>query len=251
MLGDFTGTTMSAPDAERRNSVTHANNPNERFGSDSDASTITANADGSRSRGNTENDQPDQKDSNVANQANAEDDIESMERREEAVHQLARRYTTQSHYSTAGQNPFNAPAGSALDPNGEHFNARAWCKAMLQVQTEDEQAHPPRTAGIAFRDLNVHGFGSATDYQKSVGNVWLESIGLAKRLTGQGQTKINILRDLEGVVENGEMLVVLGPPGSGCSTFLKTVTGETHGFYVDEASKMNYQGTCNGFLKQV
>jgi len=38
------------------------------------------------------------------------------------------------------------------------------------------------------------------------------------------------------------MLVVLGPPGSGCTTFLKTISGETHGFVVDESSYMTYQG---------
>lgn len=38
------------------------------------------------------------------------------------------------------------------------------------------------------------------------------------------------------------MLVVLGRPGSGCSTFLKTIAGETHGFYIDQASDINYQG---------
>ena len=156
--------------------------------------------------------------------------------------QLARKYTNQSTYSTTGQNPFHAEPGSALDPNGEHFNARAWCKAMLHLHTEDERAHPLRTAGVAFRDLNVHGFGSATDYQKSVGNVWLEGPGLARRLMGGGQRKIDILQHLDGLVEAGEMLVVLGPPGSGCSTFLKTISGETHGFFVDSNSHINYQG---------
>jgi ABC-type multidrug transport system ATPase subunit len=38
------------------------------------------------------------------------------------------------------------------------------------------------------------------------------------------------------------MLAVLGPPGSGCSTFLKTVAGDTHGFHVDDEAIMNYQG---------
>ena len=38
------------------------------------------------------------------------------------------------------------------------------------------------------------------------------------------------------------MLVVLGRPGSGCSTLLKTISGETHGFYIDEKSEINYQG---------
>ena len=38
------------------------------------------------------------------------------------------------------------------------------------------------------------------------------------------------------------MLVVLGRPGAGCSTLLKTISGETHGFFIDENSHVNYQG---------
>jgi ABC-type multidrug transport system fused ATPase/permease subunit len=145
--------------------------------------------------------------------------------------------------SSANQNPFNAAPGSSLDPNGEHFNARAWTKAMLNLQLNDENAPPTRTAGVSFRDLNVHGFGADTDYQKSVGNVWLDGPGLVRKVMGNKGRKINILQHCDGLVEAGEMLVVLGPPGSGCSTFLKTITGETHGFFVDERSHINYQGT--------
>jgi ATPase subunit of ABC transporter with duplicated ATPase domains len=166
----------------------------------------------------------------------------SVEKREEEVHQLARQFTEQSNYSTAGENPFAAEAGLALDPNGEHFNARAWCKAMLQMHTGDKQAQPLRTLGVAFSNLNVHGFGSDTDYQKSVGNVWLEAFSLASKALGQKQRKIQILQNMEGLVEAGEMLVVLGPPGSGCSTFLKTIAGETYGFHVDKNSNINFQG---------
>jgi ABC-type glutathione transport system ATPase component len=176
------------------------------------------------------------------NRSSVEDDSED-DRRHEQVHQLARRLTQASTYSTAGQSPFEAEQNGPLDPNGENFSARAWAKAMLHLQTRDEKAHPLRTAGVSFRNLNVHGFGSATDYQKSVGNVWLEGIGLAKKLLGQEkQRKIDILQNLDGLVESGEMLVVLGPPGSGCSTFLKTIAGETHGFFVDSNSSINYQG---------
>ncbi|KAF1938793.1 ABC transporter CDR4 [Clathrospora elynae] len=170
------------------------------------------------------------------------DETAETARREEAVHQLARRLTSQSHNSILHQNPFNAPANSALDPNGEHFNARAWTKAMLNLQLQDENAAPTRTAGVSFRDLNVHGFGSDTDYQKSVGNVWLEGPGLIKKFMGNKGRKIDILQHCDGLVEAGEMLVILGPPGSGCSTFLKTITGETHGFVVDPTSHINYQG---------
>lgn len=250
MIGNFTGTSMAPPDTARRNSVTNINTSSEPLGSDSDASTIAASPvrTGPPSRGDTtnNNESSDQKTLGVTPNGNSDaGDAASMARREEEVHQLARRYTSQSTYSTTGQNVFHAQPGSALDPNGEHFNARAWCKAMLHMQTEDERAHPPRTAGVAFKNLNVHGFGSATDYQKSVGNVWLEGPGLARKLAGQGKLKIDILRNLDGLVEAGEMLVVLGPPGSGCSTFLKTITGETHGFVVDGNSHINYQGALS------
>ncbi|CAI6324450.1 unnamed protein product [Periconia digitata] len=215
-------------------------------GSDtSEASTIAANQDGTRlTPGNTNtNNNNNPKDiTNQNSEAVSLDSSDSNGRRESVVHQLARRYTEQSVYSTTHQNPFHAQAGSALDPHGDHFNARAWAKAMLNTQLEDPNAPPPRTAGVSFRNLNVHGFGSDTDYQKSVGNVWLEGAGLAKKVMGNKGRKIEILKDIEGLVEAGEMLVVLGPPGSGCSTFLKTLAGETHGFFVDQNSVMNYQG---------
>ncbi|EER24923.1 multidrug resistance ABC transporter, putative [Coccidioides posadasii C735 delta SOWgp] len=172
----------------------------------------------------------------------AKDGVSSVETREEEVHQLARRFTEQSTYSTTVQNPFAADPGSALDPNGDNFNARAWCKAMLRMHTEDNQAHPLRTLGVAFSNLNVHGFSSDADYQKSVGNVWLEILSLARTFIGQRQRKIKILQSLDGLVEAGEMLAVLGPPGSGCSTFLKTIAGETYGLIVDKTSNINYQG---------
>jgi ATPase subunit of ABC transporter with duplicated ATPase domains len=175
------------------------------------------------------------------------DSISSAEKRDEEVHQLARRYTQQSIYSTTSQNPFAAEPGSKLDPNGENFSARAWCKAMLQTHTEDDRAHPLRTLGVAFTNLNVYGFGFDTDYQKSVGNVWLEALGLVRKIMGQRERKIEILQVLEGLVEAGEMLVVLGPPGAGCSTFLKTLTGQTHGFFVDKNSNLNYQGMLDAF----
>ncbi|KAH8819211.1 ABC-2 type transporter-domain-containing protein [Xylogone sp. PMI_703] len=169
--------------------------------------------------------------------------LNSEDRRDEEVAQLARRLTRHSTYSAvADQNPFHAEKDSILDPNGPNFNARAWSKALLHLQSRDSEAHPNRTAGIAFSNLNVHGFGTATDFQKSVGNVFFETVGLARKIMGVGQRKIDILQNLDGLVESGEMLVVLGPPGSGCSTFLKTISGETHGFYIDPASSLNYQG---------
>lgn len=169
---------------------------------------------------------------------------EEDERREKQIMGLARKMTQHSsHYGDADDvNPFNAPEGSRYDPSSPNFNAKAWVRRAMDFHRADPNAGPARTAGIAFRNLNVFGYGSATDYQKSVGNVWLESVSIAQRLMGKGQRRIDILRDFEGIVNPGELLVVLGPPGSGCSTFLKTVSGEMSGLNIEEGSYINYQG---------
>ncbi|MCJ1478445.1 hypothetical protein MMC13_007125 [Lambiella insularis] len=170
----------------------------------------------------------------------APDGNASNETGEEKVHKLARQLTEKS--VSSGHNPFEATDGSKLDPRSPNFSARAWAKSLLSLQSRDPEKYPQRTAGIAFQHLSVHGFGSATDYQKTVANVFIEAVGLARRLMGTGQRKIQILRDFDGVLNSGEMLMVLGPPGSGCSTLLKTIAGETHGLFVDDKSYLNYQG---------
>ncbi|KAK5733163.1 Multidrug resistance protein [Elasticomyces elasticus] len=172
----------------------------------------------------------------------SENDDKEEARRDFEVNELAKTLTRGSTWSQVPGNPFEAEKDSALDPHSPNFRARSWVKSMIKLR-DAENKLPGRTGGVAFRNLNVHGYGAATDYQKDVGNVWLETLGPLKKLLGQEKPRrIDILRDFEGLVESGEMLVVLGPPGSGCSTFLKTITGETHGFIVDDGSWVNYQG---------
>lgn len=85
--------------------------------------------------------------------------------------------------------------------------------------------------------------GSETDYQKTVGNTLLEVKSLVSRLAGAKGRRIDILQGVDLLVPPGELLCVLGPPGSGCSTMLKTIAGEEHGIYVnnDECYR-NYRG---------
>ncbi|KAL1650005.1 Multidrug resistance protein [Diplodia intermedia] len=151
-------------------------------------------------------------------------------------------------------NPFRAPPGSELDPRGPNFSAKAWARAVLRLQAAEPGRQPSRTAGVAFANLGVSGgAGTATAgagrsaYQPTVGNAVLRALERARDACGWGggrKGRREILKGLDGIVEAGEMLVVLGPPGSGCSTLLKTLAGETHGVRVDEGSYLNYQGIC-------
>ncbi|RMJ10740.1 hypothetical protein CDV36_009623 [Fusarium kuroshium] len=159
----------------------------------------------------------------------------------EEIHELARRITTRQ--SECHDGPlFTVDDGGVTDPSSPKFDARAWAKAFYQARVTAAKGTAPRTSGIAFKDLDVYGYGTATDYQKTVGNAIWSLSSLIRKAAGDRGDRIDILRNLEGVVRSGEMLCVLGPPGSGCSTALKTIAGDTHGFHIGENATVNYQG---------
>ncbi|KAL1964841.1 hypothetical protein VTN77DRAFT_6343 [Rasamsonia byssochlamydoides] len=187
----------------------------------------------------------------TGDESTEQDSIEGMgqKQRDEITH-LARQLSQLSHRSSIRPgleeppNPFLDPdADPELNPNSDKFNQRKWVKNILQITSRDPERYPRRTAGVSFRNLNAYGYGTAADYQMNVANLWLKGFGWVKSALGFGKkVRIDILRDFEGLVRSGEMLVVLGRPGSGCSTFLRTLAGETHGFWLDEGTDIQYQG---------
>nr|A0A1V0QSE4.1 RecName: Full=ABC-type transporter eriD; AltName: Full=Erinacine biosynthesis cluster protein D [Hericium erinaceus]ARE72241.1 ABC-transporter [Hericium erinaceus] len=141
-----------------------------------------------------------------------------------------------------GTNPFLGTDDPRMDPLSGKFEPERWTKAILQLQSSDPEGYPHHTAAVSFSDLSVYGYGRPTDHQKTVGNYFLDIPGLARDILGRKGQRIDILRNFEGVIRESEMLVVLGRPGSGCTTLLKTIAGETHGFWITDNSHINYQG---------
>jgi len=153
------------------------------------------------------------------------------------IHNLAR---SLSRHSEAGKHlPWETDDDSTLNPASANFNAKKWVKAILQLQAENPDA-PGRTTGIAFTNLQAYGTGSGLEYQQTVSNMPIKVGETIKEKVTGGGNRIQIFQPLDGLVRSGEMLVVLGPPGSGCSTLLKTFAGETDGFNVE--GNMNYRG---------
>lgn len=166
-------------------------------------------------------------------------------RRHSLVQDLAREYTRNSQFINLADDFKQATVdpNSELNPNGKHFNARAWSQTVAAYA--NAHGNRFRKTGLCFQNLNVFGYGNETDYQKDVGNVFLELPSLARGLLApkaQRQRRIDILNRFDGILNPSEMLVVLGPPGAGCSTFLKTIAGEMNGIYVDDDAYFNYQG---------
>ncbi|KAF5656559.1 putative ABC1 transport [Fusarium heterosporum] len=174
---------------------------------------------------------------------NSESETSVEDTNAEPMAQLARRFSHTRTYSTISTNinPFLAQ-DSRLDPKSKEFAPEHWVKALLHTFSQDPSKYPRHTAGVSWRGLSVHGFGDPTDYQKDVINsIWRGPLKALNWFVNREQ-KINILQDFDGLVESGELLLVLGRPGSGVSTLLKTIAGHTHGLHLDQASEFNYQG---------
>lgn len=157
---------------------------------------------------------------------------------------LARRLSRNSHAVGDELKAFEPEPGSHLDPQSPFFDSRAWVKALVRLSESDPKSAPSRALGVAYRNLNVFGWSSGAESQPTVTTQILNSVVSLVRKVGANQesNRVDILRDFEGVVSEGEMLLVLGPPGSGCSTLLKTLAGDTAGFKVDPSSYLNYRG---------
>ncbi|KIY71652.1 pleiotropic drug resistance ABC transporter [Cylindrobasidium torrendii FP15055 ss-10] len=110
-------------------------------------------------------------------------------------------------------------------------------KVLEQVSQQRTEANiKSRELGVAFENLGVVGEGGGATYQASMSSMF-NPFAIAKGIqASKGPKTKNILTGFEGVVNPGEMLLVLGRPGSGCTTLLKTLSnqrGEYHSFSGD------------------
>ena len=115
-----------------------------------------------------------------------------------------------------------------------------------QAHSEDDKT---RHVGVVFRNLTVTGMGLGAALQPTLGDPFLGIPRKLAALLSRGPKKVagkppirTILNDFTGCVRPGEMLLVLGRPGSGCSTFLKVLANQRFGFESVDG-EVTYGGT--------
>ncbi|ELR05579.1 hypothetical protein GMDG_01770 [Pseudogymnoascus destructans 20631-21] len=118
------------------------------------------------------------------------------------------------------------------DQNIERLMSRMFGHGRQENSEEEKTRH----VGVVFRHLTVKGVGLGAKIQPTVGDLFLALprkigavFGGTKKAHG-GPPIRTIINDFSGVIKPGEMLLVLGRPGSGCSTFLKVLANQRAGF---------------------
>ncbi|KAF5378810.1 hypothetical protein D9615_006999 [Tricholomella constricta] len=99
------------------------------------------------------------------------------------------------------------------------------------VKKREEAQILSRELGVVFENLRVQGLGTSASYQPTLGSVLNPLSAIEKIREMRNPPLRDILTGFEGVVRPGEMLLVLGRPGSGCTTLLKTLANHRDEYY--------------------
>lgn len=146
----------------------------------------------------------------------------------------------QSTHGTPDPLAVLAEQDPSLDPQSGNFNLQKWLKAAVNDISRDGRAG--HSSDVVFKQLNVYGSGSALQFQDTVASTLSAPFRLPQILKESHSPQRRILKDFNGLLKSGELLLVLGRPGAGCSTLLKSMTGELHGLDMDKESTIHYNG---------
>ncbi|KAK8069840.1 ATP-binding multidrug cassette transport protein [Apiospora phragmitis] len=117
----------------------------------------------------------------------------------------------------------------------------------FEKRTDDGSA---KKVGVLYKNLTVKGVGSATAFVRTVPDAVIGTFGpdlyhvitrfipSFKFYKTKTRTLIN---DFTGCVRDGEMMLVLGRPGAGCSTFLKAISNNRKS-YASVEGDVSYGG---------
>ena len=165
-------------------------------------------------------------------------------------HSRTSSYNAEDLFRTLSRRRTSVTSKSDAELQDEHAEIERLMSRMFgkdrQAHSEDEKT---RHVGVVFRDLTVRGMGLGAALQPTTGDFFLGLPRLVKNLVSRGPKAAfgkppvrDLLSDFNGAIRPGEMLLVLGRPGSGCSTFLKVLGNQRFG-YVSVDGDVTYGGT--------
>jgi ATP-binding cassette subfamily G (WHITE) protein 2 (SNQ2) len=142
---------------------------------------------------------------------------------------------TQSRQSKRGANvdDKDVERATSSDETEEPFNL----EGILRGNQAAEVASGIRSKhiGVVWEGLTVSGTSGVNNFVKTFPDAFVSFFNVyetGRHLLGVRKKgkEVNILKDFRGFTKPGEMVLVLGRPGSGCTTFLKVIANQRFGY---------------------
>jgi len=120
---------------------------------------------------------------------------------------------------------------------------QAAMREMAAIINTSDNVFKKKYPGVIWKHLTVKGVGLGVTTNQTFGGLFLAPF---QKLRGAFSHRAPIplrelLHDFTGMINEGEMVLVLGPPGSGCTTFLKTIACQTES-YKSVEGEISYGG---------
>jgi ATP-binding cassette, subfamily G (WHITE), member 2, SNQ2 len=141
-------------------------------------------------------------------------------------------------------------AGDREAEEGPDFDVGAFLKDG-HFEKRTEAGESAKKVGVVYKNLTVKGVGASVAFLRTVPHAIIGTFGpdLYRLLCrfipalrfGRHPPTRDLIRDFSGIVRDGEMMLVLGRPGSGCSTFLKAIANDRSSFAAVEG-EVTYGG---------
>lgn len=115
----------------------------------------------------------------------------------------------------------------------EQFDLEAALRGGLDAR--QKAGIRPKHIGVYWDNFTVKGMGGFTNFVKTFPNAFIDFVDIVTPIMGmlglgKKGTEAVLLDNFRGVCQPGEMVLVLGRPGSGCTTFLKTIANQRYGY---------------------
>ncbi|TIA85326.1 hypothetical protein E3P99_04025 [Wallemia hederae] len=150
-----------------------------------------------------------------------------------------------------GDNDRRSSDATVAADEDKRFDLHDFVNNDKRLLSEAGKTHKPEM-GVAWRNLTVKGAGGGSTFIKTFPEAVLGTLGpdayhaVTKyipqlNLFGKNPPVRTLINSFTGSLGGGEMMLVLGKPGSGCTTFLKALANKREG-YVSVDGDVSYGG---------
>lgn len=188
----------------------------------------------------------------------------AMEDFEEMRRELTRLSQSQSHPNNGGRlrsltsrrasHPKDEEKGGEEEEEDEEEYGGFDLNEFLMsghLERRTTAGEPAKKVGVVFKNLTVKGVLTGASFVRTLPHAVVGTFGpdlynllcsfIPPLRFGRSPPVRDLLHDFTGTIREGEMMLVLGRPGAGCTTFLKAISND-RGAYAGVEGEVSYGG---------